>query len=104
MAGSAVDDTEDQITLIPARHVLRGRRRGTSVVRLAQEELEAVERERARRIMDPAYRALADRMELHAAVSAAVREAARKRRNLRAMLFLTSLLLVIGVVLAVMKV
>jgi hypothetical protein len=104
MAGSAVDDTEDQITLIPARHVIRRRRKGTSVVRLAQEQLEDVEREKTRRTMDPAYRALADRMELHAAVSAAAREAVRKRRNLRAMLFLTSLLLVIGVMLAVIKV
>jgi hypothetical protein len=99
-----VEDTEEQITLIPARQVIRGRRKGTSVVRLAQEQLEDVEREKTRRMMEPAYRALADRMDLHAAVSAAAREAARKRRNLRAMLFLTSLVLVIGVVLAVLDV
>jgi hypothetical protein len=96
-----MDNTEDQITFTPARHLIGGRRKGVSVVQLAQEQLDNVEREKVRQAMDPAYRALADRMELHAAVSAAAREAARSRRNLRAMLFLISLLLVVGVVLAV---
>jgi hypothetical protein len=103
MAGSVVDETEDQITFTPARHLIGGRRRGVSVVQLAQEQLDDVEREKTRQLMDPAYRALADRMELHAALSAAAREAAHRKRNLRAMLILISLVLVAGVVLAILQ-